>query len=114
MNTQIEENIAAARRNRLFLPILSLALEFVPAVCLGLIWLMNRFGLSTGGLIGFFLITTILAPLAGIIGGIVSLCIKERRCAAGIIISVIAILLPIVFVLTIMLLFQTGAIVFAM
>lgn len=95
------------QKAKIGLPIIALALDFAPILFVFLASLHEAFLVLL--LIGIF------SPIIGIILGIIALCQGRKRIGtAGIIISIIAIILPIIFVITVILLLQTGAIVIGM
>jgi len=87
------------------LPILALVLDFSPFIA---VFIAVTFYLP-------FLMFSIFAPVLGIIVGIISLCIGVKRIGKlGMILSIAAISLPIIFVLTVITIFATGAVAFSM
>ena len=106
MDTQ-NAGLTALPQKKMWLPFIALALDFAPVLFISLAVLHQMFVSLL--LIGIF------SPIFGIVLGIVALSQERKRIGAvGVIISVTAIALPIVFVLTVILLLRTGAFVIGM
>lgn len=105
---------AVPQKRSVLLPIVALTLDFSPLALFGLISLLNALDIEMSSFAVFIFLLMVLMPVAGMMSGIASLCIDKYKGAAGKIIAVIAIAFPIVFVVSVILLLQTGAIVFSM
>lgn len=99
-----------SEKGKIGMPITALALDFAPALILYL------FGsLLPTSILLFLLFIAIVSPFIGIILGVISLCLGTKRIGkAGVIISSLAVALPILIVLTVILLTATGVVVISL
>lgn len=101
-----EENRFALFIKKNLLSVVALALVLAAPVFFGLTVIVNNL-LGTFEIL--FLLFTIISPIVGMVLGIVSLSFGKKQTGKdGIIISSIAVALPVVFVLVMILLFKTG------
>lgn len=92
-----------SKRFDLTMPVAALALDLATAL---FVWLgtLDHIGVFNA----VFLLATVLSPIAGMIVGVLSLGKYQKIGKAGLIISIIAILLPVLCVVVIIALFSSG------
>ena len=94
------------------LPLLALSLDALCAISLSIGSAMIYISSGLFDIIGLLLIlSSILAPIAGIVCGIITLADKQRRSRGAVAASIIAIALPVIAAATVILLFSTGVFV---
>ena len=95
------------QKKNITLPVIAIILDFSPVLFSFLASLSTMF-------LSLFLIS-ILAPVIGIITGIIALCQGRKRIGIiGTVLAVIAISAPFIFVFAIIMAFRTGALVISM
>jgi hypothetical protein len=96
------------KRNKIGLPIIALILDLMPFILIFILFLLSALPNLPALVFGLILLGILFSPIAGIMLGVISL--SQWGIGKVRILSIIAILLPITYVTTFILLIRTGAI----